>query len=465
MAVTYSFSSGNLIESAEVNQNFTDCAVIADAETITGAWTFTTTAANTNLILDAAVGDYDAGLFFRLETADKWAIYCNDGDSDKLVIYDDANNAAIMEFTLGGDATLNTNLAFDTTARTIAGIANEDLLDKDASETITGDYIFTGDVTLDGQEVATWITLMEKAAVNAMDAKITGLKITNDVVNQRVVNMWGFDSYCDGFGGAVNLARKSTSLTYSDDICAYWNDENTTLVYESQPVHIHSNVGLNTVTQAIPYFKYTMWSLEDNCGYSSVSGDWTTTGSVTEDADNLSVNGGATAYWTGTNYYQTTRTIFFRVSGASLGGGPSGTIAIYNGSTGVTLRTGNHSGVGGYYMVRFQGSDNTCVVERDGDSLGEFDLSAVTTSWYIRFTCNSDIRQDVYFLADDNISSMSSTATLQISADNGSNFETVTNGQLHTFSDTGNQVIAKASISRNANELFLLEGWGLMRVS
>ena len=102
MAVTYSFSSGNLIESAEVNQNFTDCAVIADAETITGAWTFTTTAANTNLILDAAVGDYDAGLFFRLETADKWAIYCNDGDSDKLVIYDDANNASMMEFALGG---------------------------------------------------------------------------------------------------------------------------------------------------------------------------------------------------------------------------------------------------------------------------------------------------------------------------------------------------------------------------
>ena len=444
MAVTYSFSPGNLIESAEVNQNFTDCAVIADAETITGAWTYTTTAADTLPILDAAAGDYDSGILFKLEGSEKWKIYCNDGDSDKLVIYDDANNASLMDFTLGGNVTINTNLAFDTTARTVAGIQNVNLLDKSASEDISGAWDFTtNDVTFSTD--LTDKNILERFAVGTMDALIQfgSSRVDPNTTDFREVPPYmaykGYDVVVDPLMDDLG-AHTTTNLTWNKDYGTWYNEGDSNTTFTSSMFTIHRSLGAQTITHGIPYVKYNMWSLLDNFADGSVSGNWTTAGTVTEAGGKMSVNSSSTARYTAKNYYQTTDTVYFKVD-ITGGGGTVSTINISNGTNTVIVVQANTTDLNGHYKIKFNGTQNTCTVERRaGNTICDIyhvSIASVTTTWNVMFSGGSSSGIDAYWICDDDNASLTSTVSLDFSVDGAANYETgVTNGQYTTFSNT-----------------------------
>ncbi len=298
-----------------------------------------------------------------------------------------------------------------------------------------------------------------RAAANSIAALIRAHKGTEEI--SRSMGLYGFESIIDAFNhdDAVNL----TSLSYSSTQRIYHADEGPSGEYESAKRPYLSLGG--EMNQAIPAIVYSAWHLEDNCGDQAVHGDWVTSGTVTEDTEKMTIgSNSAYAYWTGTNYYQTDRTVIFRAYASSGDHDNDGCIDITDGTTQINMVV--HHSFDSIWSVQFDGSNDSCRLYQDGEFYGEYDLSSLNSAWYVQFRAHkpdpANQNYYVYFLADDDIATPSSTLSIEVSADGGASYESPNNGEPFTFGSPGRSIVFRFEYTRSSDELLLIDGWGLM---
>ena len=150
--VWYTYVNGNLADADEVNANFAETPRRTQNETVYANWTFqgTTTTAKastgyTHVIVDAVSGASSA-YEVKLNGTPYWRIMGDNAQANKLKVYDKANSRTHISHY--ADATnpstrFHCHVDFDADTRTLAGIQNQNLVDKTASETISGLWNYT----------------------------------------------------------------------------------------------------------------------------------------------------------------------------------------------------------------------------------------------------------------------------------------------------------------------------------
>ncbi len=320
--------------------------------------------------------------------------------------------------------------------------------------------------TIYGEDFSIWKAMMEKSCVAAMK---TAIHVNQNSPHSAGVAytlgnsfMYGADMCIETF--PFDNAETKTGLTYENDPAIYWDDENSSLQYISNKKQLFTHIGPNTITKGVPFVDYSVFNLLDNCGDSSVSASWTTTGGPTEDTDTLNLGNNCTAYWNATNYYQTYKTVIFRIDAAS---GATARISVSDGTTHTQIAQGATT-VPGWWMLKFNGTDNTVRVrspDSNGDDETEVSLAGLTSNWYIRFSTGGGDLLNLSFLADDSNTSQVSTVILDYAVDGSTTYQTITNGQLTTFTATGTDIKVRVTVTRDSTELFMLRGWGIIRIS
>lgn len=217
-----------------------------------------------------------------------------------------------------------------------------------------------------------------------------------------------------------------------------------------------------TIVAGALWCTYIVASIEDAFSDGSVGAGWTTTGTVTESGGALNVGpsgGAATARWDTQDYWGTTHEIYLLASHQA---GDIQLISFTDGTSDVTLLDSGGANDGRWaldsaqtgFFIRIKIlSGNSADIFVDGEYLKRVDFSSLSSSAKLKFSGSSTSSNTitVYLFADSNFTQVS-TVTLQLSADNGSNYETFTNGIYRSFTNTGSTLLHKITTVTNAAE-------------
>lgn len=228
---------------------------------------------------------------------------------------------------------------------------------------------------------------------------------------------------------------------------------------------------------------------------------WSTSGVVGESGGKLNLNPGVSATATATadqinsidfRNSNTNSTVLLKwdITGGTGSGGPTNKLILTDGSASVDLiSTATGSTAQDVRLEINPGTNNVQVHTNDinGDGAGSaIDITSLSdvASWSIKFsstqTDGSDFHMEVYFLryllnsivtpdfiSDSDTSSSTITNAILVvsdeqtngsidyflSADNGSNYESVTPNEIHRFTSTGTQLKVKATLNSTADKV------------
>lgn len=329
--------------------------------------------------------------------------------------------------------------------------------------------------------VASWFNHSFNQSIISSKAAIQA-SLDTEYTEKKQWDIENNSTWVDIFADETNK-NSSTSVIYVDlgSEGFYYLDTGGTGDYRSNNVlDYYNNIDYISVS-----VNGCILNLLDAFDDASISGDWTTatadSGTVTETGGYLQLFSAnatasqASAYYTGVNYYQTTKRIYFYSNHYVATGVQSGTqtytIRVTDGSTDVTLKSYaiiDEIDTNLFFEIKFNGTNDTCDLYINGvlDSAG-IDLSTLTNNWYVKFdvretASNFSLTVKVYFLSDNNLVSPSSTITPKISNDSGSSFEnSLTQSSIaHNFSSSGKQIAIGWDLSRNSSEMIIIFNHG-----
>ena len=259
-----------------------------------------------------------------------------------------------------------------------------------------------------------------------------------------------------------NMVTTSTNLTYDDFGDVYVNTSgNAAFVSNTFTTNA-------TINSGVGYFNYQIYELVFN-GTSTTN--WTGTISTAGTPAYLNVSGANNAYYTGKNFYELSGYIILTCY--VTGGNGFGIVFTDDGTHNVTIAGSGITGVdtpsmlNGYFtiFIKLHGTADTFDSYVNGVLfIKGGDLSTLVDYWRIKLdgaaAGNIYVRTCLY-----QKSSPTTTVALTMSADSGSNDESITNGEYHAFTNTGTGLIMKATTTIAANEAVAFWGWGFMRTS
>lgn len=243
----------------------------------------------------------------------------------------------------------------------------------------------------------------------------------------------------------------------------YYMDTGTTGTITMRTATFDSPVSYisSDATKVFAYVDYETYNLLDGFDDGSVSGDWTTTGTVTESSGKLQLAASSTAYYTGKDFYNTNDTAVFAMEHDPTTN--NSYLKITDGTNDVTLITNTvatSQEIDVLTHVKFY-TDDTCDVWADFRYIGNFDLSSLVAAnnRYIKLETEASSVARMVYLAD-NTGTQTSTVTLKASADGGSNYTTCTNQTINTIGTSGRAPFYELDLSRTSGELIIIRGIG-----
>ena len=239
--------------------------------------------------------------------------------------------------------------------------------------------------------------------------------------------------------------------------------------------HAHGYRSPTTIGHGAMQIDYQIFNLLDNFNDSVISGDWTTSGTVTESGGQLRLGNGSTdgnAYYTAKDFYHTRDSVWFmcNLHRVNTSNSARAVVRITDGTNYVdTVYQTDGTGTAGssipcFIRLRFNGTDDTVEVWRDENRLRSVSLTTLTGNiWYVEFraiggSVSGKPRIDVWWFADDDKSLISSTITPYMSADGGANWEATTLGATHEFTNTGTFPSARIDVTLDTSEVMILYG-------
>jgi hypothetical protein len=226
-----------------------------------------------------------------------------------------------------------------------------------------------------------------------------------------------------------------------------------------------------TITRGLLSVDWKSYNIEDAFTDSAVGAGWTTAGAgtVSEDTKSLNFscsNNGASAYWGTTDYYQSGKTAITYIDvTATSAAGPDVSLRVYDGlGADVTLFGGASSFQNCFIEIHFPTHTDYGYVFVNGFFYDKVNLSGLGgTNRYIGYNTTSGgagqtTSMSVFFLGDDSNTTATTEGTFRSRVD-GTNWETTPNDEWTTFSNTGSTVEVDFNLTRDADEIIIINGW------
>jgi len=291
-------------------------------------------------------------------------------------------------------------------------------------------------------------------------------------------------TYVDWFNS--DSLETSTGLTYNTYTDEYYKDDNNVYTAET-----HDLPSTSTISDGVVFVDYEVFETIDECDNSSVdSSVWTTTSGTVTETTSLNITGqGGTSYARSKDLSSEKVILvkaFVQAHALSDGSAQTSSIILTDGtsSTGLVAAISSYTGDTPFYhaevkVIVTDWANKKVMVEVA--YYGENDRTESGTYKYLFFDrynklytltgytalqvevkatnggASADCR--VYSLRASKNGPDTATPTISLSADGGANWETVTNGKEHAFTNTGTLLKARISGTPAVGEVVVLNGF------